>query len=72
MTKEWKKDKSFSIDCAGYDSYFGISTQNLSKDSIFDVDEGATKAKIKSAFIKSLKTKKLNKKVLNEFVELIA
>ena len=72
VTKEWKKDKSFSIDAAGYDSYFGISTQNLSKDSIFDVDEGATKAKIKSAFIKSLKTKKLNKKVLNEFVELIA
>jgi len=72
VTREWKKDKSFTIDCAGYDSYFGISTQSLSNNSIFDVDEGASKAKIKSAFIKSLKTKKLNKKVLNEFVELIA
>ena len=34
----------------------------------FDVDDGATKAKIKSAFVKSLKTKKLNKKVLGEFI----
>ena len=38
---------------------------------LFDVDEGATKAKIKSAFIKSLKTKKLNKTVLGEFISLV-
>ena len=38
----------------------------------FDVDEGATKSKIKSAFVKSLKTKKLNKKVLGEFISLVA
>ena len=38
----------------------------------FEVDDGATKAKIKSAFIKSLKTKKLNKKVLGEFISLVA
>ena len=56
----------------GYDAYFGISSSSLSQDSEFDVDEGASKSKIKSAFIKSLKTKKLNKKVLNEFIQLIA
>jgi hypothetical protein len=49
-----------------------MSAASLSQDAEFDVDEGATKAKIKSAFIKSLKTKKLNKKVLGEFMELIA
>ena len=44
----------------------------LSQDSEFEVDDGATKAKIKSAFVKSLKTKKLNKKVLGEFISLVA
>ena len=42
------------------------------EESEFEVDEGATKAKIKSAFVKSLKTKKLNKKVLGEFISLVA
>ena len=68
---EWRKTKSFCIKNSGYDAYFGISATALSQDADFEVDEGATKAKIKSAFVKSLKTKKLNKKVLGEFVELI-
>ncbi len=72
LITEWKKNKSISLKMVGYDAYFGISSNSLSTDTTFDVDEGATKAKIKSAFIKSLKTKKLNKKVLNEFVELIS
>ena len=42
------------------------------QDVEFEVDEGASKAKIKSAFAKSLKTKKLNKKVLGEFISLVA
>ena len=41
-------------------------------DSEFEVKEGATKGQIKNAFVKSLKTKKLNKKVLGEFVQLVA
>jgi hypothetical protein len=36
------------------------------------VKDGATKGQIKTAFVKSLKTKKLNKKVLGEFVSLVA
>ena len=69
---EWKKTKSFCIKNSGYDAYFGISATALSQDADFEVDEGATKAKIKSAFVKSLKTKKLNKKVLGEFISLVA
>ena len=69
---EWKKLRSFTIKNSGYHAYFGISATSLSQDSEFEVDEGATKAKIKSAFIKSLKTKKLNKKVLGEFISLVA
>ena len=70
--QSWKKLRSFCIKNSGYDAYFALSSSALSQDSEFDVDEGATKAKIKSAFIKSLKTKKLNKKVLGEFISLVA
>ena len=69
---DWRKMRSFSIKSSGYDTYFGLSSSALSQESDFEVDDGASKAKIKSAFVKSLKTKKLNKKVLGEFVELIA
>ena len=72
LQSEWKKQRSFTIKTSGYHAYFAISAASLSQDADFEVDEGATKAKIKSAFIKSLKTKKLNKKVLGEFISLVA
>ena len=70
--KVWKKERAFALHDAGYHTYFGMSAAALSNNSEFDVDEGASKAKIKSAFVKSLKNKKMNKKVLGEFIELIA
>jgi hypothetical protein len=72
LHREWKKQRSFTIKTSGYHAYFAMSAASLSQDADFEVDEGATKAKIKSAFIKSLKTKKLNKKVLGEFISLVA
>ena len=69
---DWKKLRSFTIKNSGYHAYFGMSATTLSQNSEFEVDDDATKAKIKSAFIKSLKTKKLNKKVLGEFISLVA
>jgi hypothetical protein len=72
IQNDWKKLKSFTITNSGYDAYFGLSSSALSQDAEFEVAEDATKAQIKSAFVKSLKTKKLNKKVLGEFVGLIA
>jgi hypothetical protein len=68
----WKKEKAFTIKQSGYHSYFGLSASALTQDSGFDVAEDATKSQIKSAFVKSLKSKKMNKKILGEFVELIA
>jgi len=68
----WKKEKAFTIKKSGYHSYFGLSASALAQDSEFDVHECATKAQIKSAFVKSLKSKKMNKKILGEFVELVA
>ena len=70
--QEWKKNKSFSIDGSGYQKYFGLSSTALSSDSEFEVKEDATKAQIKSAFKKSLNSKKMNKRVLGEFVDLVA
>ena len=72
IIKTWKKERAFTLYDSGYHAYFGISANALSSDSDFVVDEGATKSKIKSAFAKSLKGKKMNKKVLGQFVELIA
>ena len=69
---QWKKTKSFSMELDGYNKYFGLSSATLAADDDFEVEVNATKAQIKRAFFKSLKTKKLNKKVLGEFVELIA
>ena len=70
-TKDWKKTKSFSIKSSGYDSYFGLSAAALSSDDEFEVESDATKAQIKRAFFKSLKGKKMNKKILGEFVDLV-
>ena len=69
---EWKKTKSFALKNSGYHVYFGLSSSVLSTDSEFEVKDDATKSQIKSAFAKSLKTKKLNKKVLSEFISLVA
>jgi hypothetical protein len=69
---KWRKDKAISIKKSGYHTYFGFAANALAQDSEFSVSEDATKSQIKSAFAKSLKSKKMNKKILGEFVELIA
>ena len=68
----WRKHKAFTIKNSGYHSYFALSANSLSQDTGFEVKEDATKTQIKSAFVKSLRTKKMNKKILGEFVELVA
>ena len=72
IMSSWKKEKSFTIKNSGYHTYFGLSSNALANDDEFEVNDDATKAQIKRAFVKSLKTKKMNKKVLGEFIELIA
>tara|TARA_B100000073_G_scaffold253523_1_gene213577 strand:+ start:44 stop:2023 length:1980 start_codon:yes stop_codon:yes gene_type:complete len=72
LIKIWRKEKSISLTDTGYHKYFGISATAISNNSSFSVDDSATKSQIKNAFVKSLKSKKMNKKILGEFVELIA
>ena len=45
---------------------------NEGPSTVSSVNDDATKVQIKRAFIKSLKNKKMNKKILGEFIELVA
>ena len=68
----WRDTKTASIKTSGYHTYFGLSSNALSNDTEFEVKEDASKADIKRAFAKTLKGKKMNKKILSEFIELVA
>ena len=72
IMKVWRKEKSFAIKKSGYHVYFGLSASALDSDDTFEVKEDATKTDIKKAFFKSLKGKKMNKKILSEFIEFVA
>ena len=56
----------------GYDEFYLMSTRSLSLDTDFEVDEGASKAKIRTAFKKSLGNKSVNKKILASFVDMVS
>ena len=72
MMKVWKKQRSIALDNTGYKKYFGMSAAALANEDTFEVQQDATKSQIKRAFSKSLNAKKLNKKILSQFMELIA
>ena len=69
--KKARKEKSYNIQGSGYDAYFAMIQNALSSDTEFEVEDEASKTRIKSAFMKSLKAKSLNKKVLSKFVDLV-
>ena len=71
LENTWKKDRSFVMKNVGYHAYFGLSSNALSQETEFDVKEDATKAQIRSAFKKSLSSKKMNKKILSEFISMV-
>ena len=68
----YKKEQFITFTGTGYDQFHVIPTTSLSQDEKFEVEEGATKAQIKSAFAKMLNKKKTNKKLLSSFVDMIA
>lgn len=69
---KYKKDQFITFTGTGFDQFNVLPTSSLSQDESFEVEEGATNAKIKSAFVKMLSKKKTNKKLLSSFVDLIA
>ena len=68
----WRKNKSVSLNVEGFTKYIAISSNSLQTDVEFKVSDDASKSQIKNAFKKSLIGSKLNKKILSEFVEMIA
>jgi hypothetical protein len=68
----YKKEQFITFLGTGYDQFNVIPTSTLSQDEKFDVEEGASKAQIKTAFAKMLGKKKTNKKLLSSFVDTIA
>ena len=72
VKEQFRKNKFVSFSNSGFDKFFVLSSTSMSADTDLNVEEGATKTAIKSAFTKMLKNKRTNKKVLSSFVELIA
>ena len=70
--KQWKKEKAVALPNSGYKKYFTFLNSSLSQDTEFKVEDDASKAQIKNAFKKSLSAKKTNKKILSQFIDLVA
>ena len=68
----WRKEKAVSLSIGNYTKFFALSTNEMNKEVDFEVSDNATKAQIRSAFKKSLNKSKFNRKILSEFVELVA
>jgi hypothetical protein len=70
--KKFNKDSFITFKNTGFDQFNVIASNTLSQDESFEVQEGASKAQIKTAFSKMLNKKKTNKKLLSEFIGMIA
>tara|TARA_B100000927_G_C16171783_1_gene351667 strand:- start:131 stop:592 length:462 start_codon:yes stop_codon:yes gene_type:complete len=70
--QQWRKTKTLILEDVGYKVYLGLSSSAVGNDAEFEVKEDASKADIKRAFTKSLKNKKMNKKILSKFIEMVA
>jgi len=72
VTRQWKRQKSYEIDAAGYTSLYAISSTAISSEAEFNVSEDASTAEISKAFRGMLKRKTMNKKILSSFASLVA
>ncbi len=71
--REWKKTRSFICLSSAYTVQYALAISALNTEDEFTIEkEDPTKAEIKRAFTKSLKGKKMNKKILSSFIDRIA
>ena len=68
---EWKKTKTFICASSYWTVQYGLAASALNTDVEFE-PKSDSKADIKRAFVKSLKGKKMNKKILSSFIDQIA
>ena len=69
------KNKYLALDSLGYDEYYvlpGGSSLDVENAGLDDELVGASKAKLKSAFGKSMKGRISSRQLLNKFVKLVA
>jgi hypothetical protein len=68
------KNKYLAVTTAGYDEYYILPANGLQVENggLSDDLVGASKAKLKSAFGKSMKSKVTSRQLLNKFVKLVA
>ena len=75
LVKKINKDKYLAVTSAGYDEYYilpGGNSLMVENSGLSDDLVGASKAKLKSAFGKSMKGKIESRQLLNKFVKLVA
>jgi len=72
VKSDYRKNGSVQFQDTGFDQFNVIAASSLAQDEEFSVPENATKAQIKSAFTKVLGKKKTNKKLLSNFISLVA
>ena len=75
LVKKINKEKFLAVDSVGYDEYYilpGGNSLEVENDGLGDELIGASKAKLKSAFGKSMKSKIESRVLLNKFVKLVA
>ena len=74
LQKQWKKEKSAVLpNPISYDALYAIHAKATNvEDTELDVDAGASKTQVRSAFRKMLSKKQNNKKILNSFISLIS
>ena len=69
----YKKNRFFEMEGSGFDKLFILPSTNTTDDhSMEELDEGATKAQIRSAFKKMFKGKASNKRLLTSFSKTVA
>ena len=69
---EFRKQGCVQFQDTGFDQFNVIAANSLAQDEEFSVPEDASKAQIKTAFVKMLGKKKTNKKLLSNFISMIA
>ena len=75
LVKKINKEKFLAVDSAGYDEYYilpGGNSLAVENEGLSDELVGASKAKLKTAFGKSMKGKIESRVLLNKFVKLVA
>ena len=75
LVKKINKEKFLAVDSTGYDEYYilpGGNNLQVENGGLSNDLTGASKAKLKSAFGKSMKSKITSRQLLNKFVKLVA